>query len=284
MLLSALISALNGAITKVLSDDIPPLEIVFFRNAIGILIILWVLKIKPPKLVGGKLHLLFLRGFLGFLAMVLFFYTISKIPLGEAITLNKTSPLFVSILAYYLLHEHLSKRAIFSLLVGFLGIILITKPFGMSISYEHLLGIFGGFFAAAAYATIKKIKDIYDSRIIVLSFAVIGSILPLFLFLISPYIDIPNSIKFLFPKFILPETTTIWLLIIFMAFISTLSQWFLTKAYSSSKASIIGVISYTNIPFAIGFGYMLGDTFPDLLTFCGIILIVVGGIMVSKTK
>jgi drug/metabolite transporter (DMT)-like permease len=284
MLLSALISALNGAITKVLSDDIPPLEIVLFRNLLGVLIILWALKIKPPTLLGGKFHLLFLRGFLGFLAMILFFYTISTIPLGEAITLNKTSPLFVSIIAYYLLHEHLSKRAIFALLIGFFGIVLITKPFGMVISYEHFLGILGGFFAAAAYATIKKIKDIYDSRVIVLSFGIIGSIFPIILFILAIYIDVAQPLEFMFPEFIIPQNQTIWLLIGFMAVISTLSQWLLTKAYSTSKASIIGVISYTNIPFAIGFGYMLGDAFPDFLTFCGIGLIVLGGVLVSKAK
>ena len=284
MLLSALISALNGAITKILSDDLSALEIVFFRNMIGVVLILWTLRIKPPKLGGGKIHMLFLRGFLGFVAMILFFYTITTIPLGEAITLNKTSPLFVSLLAYYLLHEHLSKRSIFALLIGFCGIIFITKPFGMSISYEHLLGVLGGFFAAAAYATIKRIKDMYDSRVIVLSFVVIGSIFPALLFSISPYINAPASLKFLFPEFILPNNLNVWLLIGFMAFISTLSQWLLTKAYSTSKASIIGVVSYTNIPFAIGFGYLLGDAFPDFLTLCGIGLIVFGGVLVTKIK
>ena len=67
-----------------------------------------------------------------------------------------------------------------------------------------------------------------------------------------------------------------------MAIISTLSQWLLTKAYSLTKASIIGVVGYTNIPFAIGFGCMLGDAFPDFLTFTGIGLIILGGILVGK--
>lgn len=284
MLLSALISAFNGAIAKILSDDMSALEIVFFRNMIGVIIILYALRISPPKLSGGKIHLLFMRGFLGFVAMILFFYTITVIPLGEAITLNKTSPLFVSILAFYLLGEHLSKKAILALLIGFLGIILITKPFGVAITYEHFLGILGGFFAAAAYATIKKIKDIYDSHIIVLSFVGIGTLIPAILFLIAPYIDAPQSLSFLFKEFVLPASISLWLLIGFMAIISILSQWLLTKAYSESKASIIGVISYTNIPFAIGFGYMLGDKFPDFLVFCGIGLIVLGGILVSKSK
>ena len=284
MLLSALISALNGAVAKILAEDMSALEIVFFRNLIGVMIILYTLKHTAPSLTGGKVHLLFLRGVFGFLAMILFFYTITAIPLGEAITLNKTSPLFVSVLAYYLLHEHLSKRAILALLVGFIGIVVITKPYGLSISYEHFLGVMGGFFAAAAYATIKKIKDIYDTRVIMLSFMGVGTFFPLLLFIIEPWIDAPPYLDFLFQPFVWSMSVKVWLLIGFMALISTLSQWLLTKAYSFSKASIIGVISYTNIPFAIGFGWMLGDAFPDFWTFMGIALIVLGGVLVSRAK
>ena len=284
MLLSALISALNGAVAKILSEDMSALEIVFFRNLIGVMIILYTLKHTAPSLTGGKFHLLFLRGVFGFLAMILFFYTITAIPLGEAITLNKTSPLFVSVLAYYLLHEHLSKRAILALLIGFLGIVFITKPYGLSVSYEHFLGVMGGFFAAAAYATIKKIKDIYDTRVIMLSFMGVGTFFPLLLFIIAPWIDAPDALGFLFQPFVWEMNVKVCLLIGFMALISTLSQWLLTKAYSFSKASIIGVISYTNIPFAIGFGWMLGDAFPDVLTFSGIALIVLGGVLVSRAK
>ena len=284
MLIGALISATNGALTKILADDMPALEIVFFRNLIGIVLILYALKHTSPTLNGGKFYLLIQRGMLGFFAMILFFYTVTTIPLGEAITLNKTSPLFVAVLAYYLLGEKLNLRTVFALFTGFMGIVFILKPFGMSISYEHLLGILGGFFAASAYATIKKIKDIYDSRIIVLSFVGIGTIMPAILFLISPYINPPKFIEFLFPVFIMPSTAYVWSLIIFMAIISTLSQWLLTKAYSHSNLSIIGVISYTNIPFSIGIGYMLGDKFPDFLTWLGIGLIILGGFLVGLKK
>lgn len=282
MLLAGLISALNGALAKILSEDMSALEIVFFRNLIGVFLILYALKHTPPKLSGGKLHLLFTRGLFGFTAMILFFYTITTIPLGEAITLNKTSPLFVAILAYYLLGEHLSKRSALALFIGFIGIMFISKPFGLDLSYEHFLGILGGFFAAAAYTTIKKIKDIYDSRIIVLSFVSVGTLLPALLFVTASYLQTPQSLSFLFPEFIMPTTLSIWLLIGFMALVSTLSQWLLTKAYSASNLSIVGVISYTNIPFAIGFGFLLGDKFPDNLTFFGILLIIIGGFLVSK--
>ncbi len=282
MLVSALISALNGAIAKVLSDDISALEIVFYRNLLGVLFILVMLRHTPTKLPGGQIHMLLLRGLLGFSAMILFFYTITTIPLGVAITLNKTSPLFVTILAFFLLKERLSNKGLLAIGIGFLGVALITKPLGMAFSYEHFLGLMGGFLAAAAYTTIKKIKHLYDARVIVLSFMGMGSTLPLLLFLIAPYIDTPHYMAFLFPDFVWDLSLFTWSLILAMGIISTLSQYLLTRAYSASKAGIIGVISYTNIPFAIGFGYMLGDAFPDFWSFVGIGLIVLGGLLVKK--
>ena len=284
MLAGALISALSGALSKILAEYMSAMEIVFFRNLIGLAFILYALKHTPPILSGGKWHLLVTRGVFGFSAMILFFYTITTIPLGEAITLNKTSPFFVTILAYYLLHEKLYFSTFIALIVGFLGVVFIVKPLGMSLSYEHFLGVLGGFFAAAAYATIKKIKDIYDARVIMLSFVSVGTFFPLIFLLLAPYVSPPKALAFLFPAFSYNYTLNVWLLIFVMAMIATLSQWLLTKAYSASKLGIIGVVSYANIPFAIGFGYILGDPIPDSLTFFGIGLIVLGGFLVSQTK
>lgn len=271
MLLSALIAALSGAVAKVLSDSMDPIEIVFYRNLLGVMIILYSFKRVSVSIDTTKLHLLFLRGFFGTMAMLLFFYTIATIPLGEAIILNKTSPFFVTILAYYFMKESISLNTFIALIIGFVGIILIIKPFGIEVSFEHILGVLGGFFAAAAYATIKKIKDIYDARVIMLSFMGIGVIIPLLLFLFTP-----------FTQFQIHTDIFLWLLIALMAVLSTASQWFLTRAYSLSKASIIGVVGYTSIPFAVGFGVMLGDSFPDMFASLGIVLIIIGGILVSK--
>jgi drug/metabolite transporter (DMT)-like permease len=270
MLASSVLGALNGAVAKYLSQSMDPLEIVFYRNLIGVFIILFTLKKLNVSFDTSKVHLLLLRGLFGACAMALFFYTIATIPLGEAVVLNRTSPFFVTILAYYLLKETINLKTFFALIIGFLGIIFVMKPFGIEFSFEHVLGVLGGFFAAAAYATIKKIKDIYDARLIMLSFMGIGIIIPLLIYFFTPIFE-----------FKIHTDPMIWLLIGFMAVISTGSQWFITRAYSLSKASIIGVVSYTNIPFSIGFGIMLGDSLPDLFTFIGISLIVVGGILVS---
>jgi len=88
MLASALVSALNGAFTKVLAEYMSPLEMVFFRSIIGVVIILYALKHTAPTLQGGKFYMLVSRGVYGILAMILYFYTIKVIPLVEARTLN----------------------------------------------------------------------------------------------------------------------------------------------------------------------------------------------------
>lgn len=271
MLLSAMIAALSGAVAKMLSETMDPIEVVFYRNILGVMIILYSLKKIPVSINRSKLHLLLLRGVFGALAMILFFYTIATIPLGEAVILNKTSPFFVTILAYYFMKETISTYTFFALIIGFIGLVFIIKPFGIEFSFEHILGVLGGFFAAAAYATIKKIKDIYDARVIMLSFMGIGVIFPLLLVLFTSLVE-----------FQIHTDPFVWMLIVFMAITSTASQWLLTRAYSLSNASIIGVIGYSSIPFAVGFGVMLGDSFPDMYTFIGIALIILGGILVSK--
>lgn len=142
MLLSALIGALNGAVAKFLSQSMDPIEIVFYRNLIGVLIVLYSFKNFLYLLIHQNFIYLFLRGSFWALAMVLFFYTIGTIPLGEAVVLNKTSSFFVTILAYYLMKETITLRIFFALIIGFIGIIFIMGTF---LELRYLLSIFWEF-------------------------------------------------------------------------------------------------------------------------------------------
>ena len=280
MLASSFLGAFNGSIAKILSSSIPALEIVFFRNALGVLIILAMLKHTPTNIDMKNLPLLVLRGVFGFIAMFLFFYTITTIPLSDAITLNKTSPIFVALLAFVVLKESLNLYKITALILGFLGVVFITNPSGVSFDFSYILGVIGGFFAAAAYTTIGKIKHIFDSRVIVLSFMGMGTLFPLIMFLLAPYLPTNPLIK----EFILPTALSDILLIVFMAITATLSQWFLTKAYSAPNLSLVATISYSIIPFSVVFGFFLGDGLPTLLKIIGIFFIVIAGILAKKNS
>jgi len=282
MLFASLSFAFMGGFVKLLAEALPAIEVTFFRNIAGVILIGLTLIKNPLKQSGGKPWLLLFRGMMGFLALLAYFYIIAFIPLGEAVTYNKLSPIFVAIFAYIFLKEKLSPWASLGVLLGFMGILLIAKPNGLSFDTYALLGIFSGIGAALAYTSIRELRKYYDTRAIVLSFMLTGSVVPLIFMIISPYVDYPNLAIF-FSEFILP-TPLQWGYIVGMGIFATLSQMLMTKAYEVSKAGIVGTISYSNIIFALIIGVALGDALPDILSILGIGLVITSGILVTYKK
>jgi len=282
MLIASFTFAIMGAFAKLASQHMSSLEVVFFRNIAGVILVGIAVLRTPMTHKGGKPFLLFFRGFMGFTALLAFFYNIAHIPLGDAMTYSKTSPIFTAIFAFIFLNEKLSNTGWIAIFVGFIGILFITQPSGVGFSKYDLLGIFSGIGAALAYTSIRELRNYYDTRAIVLSFMLTGTIGPIILFLISPYIDMPE-LDFLLGEFVMPQGI-VWLYVIAMGVFATISQLLMTKAYGETKAGIVGAVSYTNILFSIVVGLMLGDSLPSLVTAFGILLIVMAGIMVARAK
>ena len=282
MLIASFTFAIMGAFAKLAAQHMSSLEVVFFRNIAGVILIGIAILKKPMTHQGGKPFLLFFRGFMGFVALLAFFYNIAHIPLGDAMTYSKTSPIFTAIFAWLFLHEKLSLKGWGAVLLGFVGIVFITQPSGLGFSKYDLLGIFSGVGAALAYTSIRELKKYYDTRAIVLSFMGVGTVGPILLFLISPYVNFPE-LDFIFSEFVMPQGI-VWVYVIAMGLFATLSQVLMTKAYGETKAGIVGAVSYTNILFSIIVGVTLGDALPSLTTTFGIILIVIAGVMVARAK
>ncbi|MBU1217214.1 DMT family transporter [bacterium] len=282
MLLASLTFAFMGAFAKLSSLYMPSLEVVFFRNIAGVVLIgLAVLK-KPMTHVGGKPWLLLFRGTMGFLALLAFFYNIAHISLGDAMTFSKTSTIFTAIFAWMFLKEKLTFAGWLAIGVGFVGIVMITQPSGVGFSKYDLLGIFSGIGAALAYTSIRELKKYYDTRAIVLSFMGVGTAGPILLFLLSSYITIPE-LDFMLGEFVMPSGV-VWFYVLGMGLFATLSQVLMTKAYSQTQAGIVATVSYMNIPFSIAVGVMLGDSLPSMAVTFGIVLIILSGIMVARAK
>ncbi len=282
MLIASFTFAIMGAFAKLASEHMSSLEVVFFRNIAGVFLVgLAVLK-KPMQQQGGKPFLLFFRGFMGFVALLAFFYNIAHISLGDAMTYSKTSPIFTAIFAWLFLREKLSVKAWIAVFVGFIGIVFITQPSGIGFSKYDLLGIFSGVGAALAYTSVRELKQFYDTRAIVLSFMLTGTIGPILLFVISPYIHI-SELDFMLGEFVMPKGV-VWFYVIGMGVLATISQVLMTKAYGETKAGIVGAVSYTNILFSIIVGLFLGDALPSVTTTFGIVLIIFAGVMVARAK
>jgi len=283
MLLASFSFAFMGGAVKMLMVHLPALEVAFFRNIFGVVIIGFAILKTPLVQKGGKPLLLFFRGMMGFLALLAYFYIIKYIPLGEAVTYNKTSPIFVAIFAYVFLNEKLPRIAIGAIFLGFVGIVFIAKPeLTSGFDKYDMLGIFSGVGAALAYTSIRELRTYYDTRAIVLSFVGIGSIGPIVLMLLSPYVNNPE-LDMLFSEFVMP-TGILWWYIIMVGVLGTFSQVLMTKAYEYTKAGIVGAISYSNIVFALIIGIFLGDAIPDIWTILGILLVIGSGLLVAFAK
>ncbi|QDF29613.1 DMT family transporter [Halarcobacter anaerophilus] len=282
MLFASFCFACMGAFAKQLSGSMSSLEVVFFRNVFGVVLILLSIYKSPLNQKGGKPLLLIFRGLAGFIALLFFFYNIANIPLGEAMTFSKTSTIFSAVFAYIFVKEKLAFRGWLGVFVGFIGILFITKFDGSSLDKTDWLGILSGVGAGLAYTSIRELRKYYDGRTIVMSFMGIGTIGPLLLMIISEFYTNSNY-DYIFGTFVMPKSSD-WIVIVFLGIFATLAQIFMTKAYSVAKAGIIGTISYANIAFSIIVGLFLGDKFPDIWVILGIVLIVISGVFVSSKK
>ena len=120
-----------------------------------------------------------LRCVVGLTAMILYFTALGRIPIGQAVTLQYTAPLFVALLSGRVIRERV--EPVVALLVGtaFAGIVLIVSPDLSSIDSDALLALGSGFFAAMAYMYVRELRNTDSASSVVVwlaAFSVVGSI------------------------------------------------------------------------------------------------------------
>ncbi len=280
MLISSFLFAFTGGFAKELSTYVSSIEVVFFRNITGVIIILYAIYKSPLNQKGGRPFLLFARGFIGFSALLMYFYNIATIPLAEAQTFSKVSPIFTAIFSYLILKEKLSTIAWVGIFIGFFGVLFVTGFDVLNLSKTDWLGILSGVGAGLAYTSIRELRKFYDNRSIVLSFMIIGTIGPIILMILAEFYS-SSTFDWVLAPFIMP-TGWAWFHIVGLGLFATGSQVYMTKAYSLAQGGIVGTISYSTILFSIFIGMFLGDVFPSVSLFIGIAFIVLSGILVSK--
>lgn len=282
MTIASFAFALMGLFVKRLGKDFDTVEIVLFRNLIGVLFILATYLKSPFSLRGSKPNLLMFRGFIGTISLYAFAYNLTHTSLGEAFTYYQTSSLFIAAFSFWVLKERMSKAAWFGLILGFLGILVIFRP---SIHFNwqnNIMGLMNGILSASAYLAVSELKKYYDTRAIVLVFLSWGVLLPLISMILGMFYYTP-SLNFLLAQYKTPQIHHIF--DIFAVGISALiGQLFATKAFGIEKAGIVSAISYSNVVFSIILGILIGDTFPDGLTFLGMAMIISSGLIISLNK
>lgn len=282
MLLAALGFSLMGGSAKALKESFSAGQLVFYRNAVGLLFLVPGLFLRPPVQQGGKPLRLAFRGLMGTLALYTLLYCILHLPLGTAMSYNLTSALFIAIFSFFLFGEYHGKRVLFAVLLGFAGMLLIYKPVMHFPWYYHITGLLSGIISAIAYLTLGRLAAYYDPRIIVLSFLIGGVLLPSVSLFIHYSTGIPADGLFII-EWKWPSGLE-WFWVLCMGTAALFGQYYVTRAYGSDKAGIVSVFGYANIIYSVFIGMLLGDAFPGLMSWAGIFCIIFSGIIISLFK
>ena len=282
MLLAALGFSVMGGSAKLLKENFNAGQLVFFRNLVGLIVLLISLYNRPAVSLGGMFYWLVFRGLAGTTALYALLYCILHIPLGTAMTYNLTSTIFIALFSFILFKEYHGRYVVFAVLLGFVGMLLVYKPSVQFPWYYHAAGVFSGIASAVAYMTVGRLSKYYDTRIIVLSFVLSGVLVPSIFMLLKGLFHIPADDVF-FIQWQWPVGNE-WFYIVLLGLAALFGQYFVTLAYSADKAGIVSAFGYANIIFSVFIGMALGDAFPGLMSWSGIFCIISCGIIISFVK
>lgn len=236
------------------------MELVFFRSLISLSLCLIVFKRKKIKPWGNQKLFLILRGVFGVTALSMFFYTLQKLPLGSAITIQYLSPIFTAFFGIFLLGEKVKSIQWIFFLMAFSGIAMV-KGFDPNVTPAlFAMGICSALFSGLAYNCIRKVKDTDHPLVVVFYF---------------PLIATPVMGIFSFFHWIQPLGVE-WLLLLAMGVLTQIAQVYMTKALQSAEINEVISFKYLGIVLALGFDLILFDVVYSSFALLGIGLVLLG--------
>ena len=266
MLVAGFLFGCMGVFVKLGAQYFSNVELAFYRSFLGLLMVYAIIRQQGGSVAtahwGGHLW----RGISGSIALLLFFYCITVLPLATAVTLNYTSPLFLTMLAMLVLKERFHAPIAFAIALGFVGMVLLLHPTledGQIV--PGLLGLASGFLAGIAMLNVRQLGLLGepDWRV-VFYFSLIASLM--------------SGCAMLFGA-IHPLNATGLPILIGLGGSATLAQLAMTRAYRTGATQVVGSLSYSTVLFASLFGMVLwGEALP-LAGWVGMMLIIAGGVL-----
>lgn len=269
ILLSELFLVSSGMVIKHLANDVPVQMVVFFRNGLGLLILLpWLMSNGLSAIKTDRLRLHFMRAGVGVVAMTCLFYSWGYLPLAQAALLKQTAPFFIPIIAFFWLGERIPSIVKVAILIGFCGTALVLNPQEGNLNIGVIIAVCGAALGGLAKVTIRRMRSSEPAGRIVFYFAFFSAILS---FLPAYWVWQPMSL-----------TAFLWLFL--MAGTSTAAQLFLSKAYGLAPAGQLGPFTYGSVVLAALMGWLLWDEVLSINTLLGIALITGGGVLAMLGK
>ncbi|MDX9862510.1 MAG: DMT family transporter, partial [Rhodospirillales bacterium] len=158
MLLTAFLLTATAAACKELGQRLPVVEIVFFRMALGALVMLpWLVRHGPSGLATRRLGAHLWRAILGVAAYLLYIYAVSNMLLANAVAMAFSTPLWMIVMSYLMLGERAGWARGIATAVGFSGILVIARP-DIDISLPALAALTSAFLLSIAMIYVKRLS------------------------------------------------------------------------------------------------------------------------------
>jgi drug/metabolite transporter (DMT)-like permease len=274
MIGAAFAFSIMSLLVKYAGHRLPSQEMVLARALFSLVVTWAVLRRERIPIWGNNRRLLWARGFIGFSGLAAFYYALVHIPLAEATVLQYSNPIFVAILAIWLLGERLRRREIAFVALAILGVLFIAKPtfiFGGGEALPLLavlIGLWGAIGSGTAYVLVRKLSATEHVMVIVFYFS-LASVL--------------GSLPMAIPGAVMP-TLLEWLVLLGIGITTQAAQVFLTTGLKYERAGRATAAAYTQIVFAAIWGIIFFHEVPDLLTVIGAGLIVIATIALSSSS
>ena len=252
------------------SDDYPVGQVLFFRGFCGIIPILFLIPkdryFDFYKTTRPFLH--FKRCLAGLIALVSIFIALRNLPLATVVSITFAAPIFTTIFSIFLLNDKVGFYRWLAVLVGFVGIIIISEPGFSSLNLYYIYPII--FCLGLSYVAIAIKKLSSTEPVWLISFFFSFSIMLL-------------SFLSFYQNWMLPSLIDLFLLSL-IGILGGLANLWLSQSYKLSEVSLVTPLKYLSLVFAIIFGYFIWDEIPTNKTLFGSTLVILSSFIIFRRE
>ena len=252
------------------TDEYPVGQVLFFRGFFGLIPILFLIPrdryINFYKTSRPFLH--FKRCLAGIIALISIIIALRNLPLATVVSITFAAPIFTTIFSIFLLNEKVGFYRWLAVLIGFVGILVISEPGFSSLNFYFIFPII--FCLGLSYVAIAIRK--------------LSSTEPIWLIGFFFSISIMISSFFTFHQnWILPNAFDLFLLSM-VGILGGVANLWLTQSYKLSEVSLVTPVKYLALVFAIIFGYLIWDGVPTSKTLIGSLLVIFSSFIIFKRE
>lgn len=260
------LGALDGIIVRILSSDIHPFLIVFYRSIFGLIIIIPIFLKERDVFISSYRYLHLFRAFLKILALTSFFLAFKSVSLSDVVSISFITPLLIILGSIIFLKETPTKKHIIFSFIGFIGILIILKPGFSSIPDALYWALIGAILSACIQLILKKMSN-KDKPNTLTVWNLLCTV---------PLAFIPALFFWATPSF------EIFILLTIQGLIGVLNMLFITKAMSMVDISYLAPYDFLRLPIISILAFMMFDEIPSASTLLGALIIFLSGFLISN--